>query len=51
MTFSRRRRRERWVSNSGSSTFSNAVNTGMRLYVWKMKPTLLARQRVISALT
>ncbi len=37
---------ERWVSRSGSSTFSNAVMTGIRLYIWKTKPTLSARQRV-----
>ena len=31
-------RRFRCVSSSGSSTFSCAVNTGIRLYIWKMKP-------------
>ena len=31
ITFSRRLRRERCVSSSGSSTFSNAVRTGIRL--------------------
>ena len=31
------------LSSSGSSTFSAAVNTGMRLKAWKMKPIVRAR--------
>ena len=34
------------MSSSGSSTFWNAVSTGIRLYIWKMKPTCRARQAV-----
>src|SRR5690348_17059729 len=37
---------ESLVSSSGSSTFWNAVSTGMRLYIWKMKPTCRARHSV-----
>jgi hypothetical protein len=34
------------ANSSGSSTFSVAVNTGMRLKAWKMKPIDEARWRV-----
>ena len=34
------------VSSSGSSTLRNAVSTGIRLYIWKTKPTWRARQAV-----
>ena len=37
----------RLVSFSGSSTFSSAVSTGIRLNCWKMKPTCSLRQRAI----
>jgi hypothetical protein len=33
-------------SSSGSSTFSAAVNTGIRLKAWKMKPMEVARWAV-----
>ena len=35
------------VSFSGSSTFSSAVSTGIRLNDWKMKPMCSLRQRAI----
>ena len=34
------------MSKSGSSTFWNAVSTGIRLYIWKTNPTWRARQAV-----
>ena len=34
------------VSSKGSSTFSTAVNTGIRLNVWNMKPMCCARYSV-----
>ena len=39
----------RSVSLSGSSTFSIAVSTGIRLNCWKMKPTCSLRQWAICA--
>ena len=38
--------RESGVSSSGSSTLRKAESTGIRLYIWKMKPTWRARQAV-----
>ena len=32
------------MSSSGSSTFCSAVSTGSRLYDWKTKPMVRARQ-------
>ena len=36
---------ESGASSSGSSTLRKAESTGIRLYIWKMKPTWRARQR------
>src|SRR4030067_713715 len=42
----RRSALERLVRRRGSSTFWKAVRTGIRLYIWKTKPTWRARQAV-----
>src|SRR5215472_7526063 len=42
----RRSALESLVNSKGNSTFWNAVSTGMRLYIWKMKPTWRARHSV-----
>ena len=45
-TCRRRSAFDRPVSSSGSSTFWNAVSTGIRLYIWKTNPTWRARHVV-----
>ena len=45
-TWRLRSARDREVSSRGSSTLRKAESTGIRLYIWKMKPTWRARQAV-----
>ena len=40
-----------FVSFKGSSTFSSAVRTGIRLNDWKMNPMCSLRQRAICTIT